>query len=227
MDCIDHVTPQQSSEHLAAAARTSKRCRMFRANAHKDGNARFPGVKPDRALVCGRVSLLGCDILKPKSKRRTRITGVEAMNALDILQIEHACTKLAIRYANCLDTFDDDGVIGLFAPDGVWNHTSQGAMRGHDVIRAYLATRDQNTLVRHVMSNFEVDVISPTQAKGRSYWTAFLATDYVPGKISPVDAPFSIGEYADEYVCIDGRWHFATRTMNHLFGKLPSWWKAK
>lgn len=149
------------------------------------------------------------------------------MNALDIMLIEHACAKLSVRYANCLDTFDDEGVVGLFAPDGVWNHPSQGAMRGHDVIRKFLNGRPRTTLVRHVATNNEVDVISATAARGRSYWTAFLAADHQPGKIAEVSAPFSIGEYADEYVCIDGRWCIASRTMNHLFGKLPSWWKQK
>lgn len=149
------------------------------------------------------------------------------MNALDIVQIEHACAKLSVRYANCLDTFDDEGVVGLFAPDGVWNHPSEGAMRGHDVILAFLQSRPRTTLVRHVASNNEVDVISATAAKGRSYWTAFLAADYQPGHIAAVAAPFSIGEYTDEYVCIDGRWHIASRSMKPLFGQMPEWWKPK
>ena len=149
------------------------------------------------------------------------------MNPLDVLLIEHACAKLTVRYANCLDTFDDEGVVGLFAPDGVWHHTSQGAMRGHDVIRAFLATRPRTTLVRHVATNSEVTVIDEASARGRSYWTAFLAADYQPGQLAPIGPPFSIGEFADEYVCLDGRWVIASRTMKHLFGQSPSWWQNK
>ena len=149
------------------------------------------------------------------------------MNPVDIMLAEHACAKLSVCYANGLDSFDDEAVVGLFAPDGVWNHTSQGPLRGHDVIRAFLATRPRTTLVRHVATNNEVTVIDEVTARGRSYWTAFLATDYQPGQLAPVGPPFSIGEYADEYVCIDGRWHIATRTMNHLYGQAPSGWQQK
>jgi len=149
------------------------------------------------------------------------------MNALEIVQIEHACAKLSVRYANCLDTFDDEGVVGLFAPDGVWNHPGEGAMRGHDVIRAFLHSRPRTTLLRHVVSNNEVDVIGATAAKGRSYWTAFLAADHQPGQIAPLGTPFSVGEYADEYALIDGRWHIAVRSMKQLFGQVPEWWKTQ
>lgn len=139
------------------------------------------------------------------------------MTAGETLQIEHACAKLAIRYANCLDHFDDDGVLGLFAPDAVWNHSTQGALRGHDAMRAFLLTRDRGSLVRHVASNFEVEVLGPTSAKGRSYWTAFLAPNHPPGAMAIGTTPYSIGEYADEYVYLDGRWYFSVRTMTHLF----------
>ena len=139
------------------------------------------------------------------------------MNATDITNIEQACAKLSILYANCLDTFEHDTVLGLFAPDGVWNHMTKGPLRGQDAIREFLAGRNRQLLLRHVASNSEVNVISATKATGRSYWTAYVATPGEGGKLPTIAGPHSIGAYDDEYVCIDGRWLFATRTMNLLF----------
>ena len=139
------------------------------------------------------------------------------MNATEIAQIEQECNKLSILYANCLDTFEHDKVLELFAADGVWNHMTKGPLRGHDEIRSFLAGRNRELLLRHIASNGEVNVVSATRATGRSYWTAFIATPSKAGGLPTVGAPASIGAYDDEYVCIDGRWLFATRTMHPVF----------
>ncbi len=139
------------------------------------------------------------------------------MNALDILQIEHACAKLSTLYANCLDTFEDETTLSLFAPDGVWNHMSKGPLVGRGVIGEFLASRDRASLLRHIVSNCEVTVISETRATGRSYWTAYIPTAGEAGELPTVSAPASVGAYDDEYVFVDGAWRFATRTMKPLF----------
>lgn len=139
------------------------------------------------------------------------------MNALDIMHAEHACAKLSTRYANCLDKFEDEAVLELFAPDGVWVHMVKGPLRGREVIGEFLKSRDRALLLRHIASNAEVEVLSPTKATGRSYWTAYIATPGEADQLPTISAPASIGAYTDEYVCIDGQWYFATRTMHPLF----------
>lgn len=139
------------------------------------------------------------------------------MSPADILLAEHACAKLAIRYANCLDHYEDDAIANLFAPDGVWEHFTAGPLLGREAIRAFCNGRDRRQLMRHIATNFETEILSPTQARGRSYWTAFRLGTHTPGEPGLGTEPFSVGQYADEFVCIDGQWYFSMRKMQVVF----------
>lgn len=139
------------------------------------------------------------------------------MDPLSALLIEAECSRLTIRYGHCIDAYDDEGVVALFAEDAVWNHATHGPLRGHAEIRRFLAGRDRSTLMRHVMSNFEIEILDASRARGLSYWTGYVAHNHTPGTEASARPPFSVGEYRDDYVLVDGRWRIASRTMRHVF----------
>jgi hypothetical protein len=117
---------------------------------------------------------------------------------MNALLVEAACRRLAVAYGRCIDIYDDEGVIALFTSEGVWNRPGQQPLRGRAAIRRFLAGRDRSTLMRHVMSNFQVDVIGASHARGLSYWTGYIALHHGSSAQATARGPFSVGEYHDE-----------------------------
>ena len=135
----------------------------------------------------------------------------------EFLLIEAACRRLTLVYARGIDLYDDDMVLAAFARDGIWNRPGNPPLRGHPEIAEFLKSRDRAILMRHVMSNFQLELLGASRAKGVSYWTAFVAENHVPGTTAKPSAPFSVGEYEDEYMREDGDWKIARRTMRYIF----------
>lgn len=134
-----------------------------------------------------------------------------------MLLVEAACRRLAVAYGRFIDLYDDEGVLGLFTPDAVWQRPGQPPLRGQGDIRRFLASRDRATLMRHVMSNFMIDVIDADHASGVSYWTGYVAADPAPRMTATARAPFSVGEYHDQYVRGPQGWRIASRTAHYVF----------
>jgi ketosteroid isomerase-like protein len=142
------------------------------------------------------------------------------VDELQRLLIEAACLRLVTHYCRSIDVHDHEGVLSVFAPDALWNHPEQGVLRGHEGIRGFLtspARRNNTALMRHVISNLQVEVIDADRAKGLCYWTAFLALDAGAAGTASARAPFSIGEYQDEFVRNGGEWRIAVRSMRNVF----------
>ena len=137
----------------------------------------------------------------------------------DRLLIEAACQRLTLRYGRCIDLNDDEGVLSVFDENAVWNRPGQPPLRGHSEIAEFLRTRDRTTLMRHVMSNFQLDIRDAAHASGVSYWTGYVAVDHAPGTVALPASPFSIGEYHDDFVLEQGRWRIVGRTMKYIFRK--------
>lgn len=136
------------------------------------------------------------------------------------VEIEAACSRLVTKYCRSIDMHDADGVLAVFAPDGVWNHPEQGALRGHAAMRAFLtspARSNGKALMRHIVSNLQVDIVDDRHANGVCYWTAFLALHVGPEGVASARQPFSIGEYHDEFAFDGKEWRIAVRTMRNVF----------
>lgn len=133
------------------------------------------------------------------------------------LLIEAACRRLAVAYGRFIDLHDDEGVLGLFTADAVWRRPGQEPLCGHAQIQRFLAGRERSTLMRHVMSNFLIELVGADHARGVSYWTGYVATNHVPGTVATTRAPFSIGEYHDQYVRVPQGWRIASRTTQYVF----------
>lgn len=144
------------------------------------------------------------------------------LDASHICRIEAACTRLMAQYCLGLDTFDDDGILGLFVREGAWLRPGHlrphdPTIEGRDAIRHYLAGRERTLFMRHIVTNAVVDVIDAAHANGISYWTVYKAENHVAGTVAPLTGPFAIGEYRDEYRLEDGHWRIVSRTTSYAF----------
>lgn len=138
-------------------------------------------------------------------------------DALGRLLGEAACTRLVTRYCRHIDTYEDEAVVSLFTPDGVWERPGWPPLCGHDEIRRFLGGRDRTTLMRHVISNCLIDVIDASRARGVSYWTGYVAPSHTTPAPAAPRGPYSIGEYHDEFMFDGTQWRIARRTMRYVF----------
>ena len=82
----------------------------------------------------------------------------------EFLLIEAACRRLTLVYARGIDLYDDDMVLAAFARDGIWNRPGNPPLRGHPEIAEFLKSRDRAILMRHVMSNFQLELLGASRA---------------------------------------------------------------
>jgi uncharacterized protein (TIGR02246 family) len=102
-----------------------------------------------------------------------------------------------------------DAVVNLFTPDAVVEILGK-TYRGHDGIRNFFAAATASIssqgkavkYVRHSTTTLQIDLISPTAAKSRCYFSV------VDDK-----GMHTWGRYIDEYSSADGSWHFAKRQI--------------
>ncbi len=135
------------------------------------------------------------------------------------LVARESARDLVHRYAANVDSGRFDQVVELFAPDAVMDIEGR-LYEGQDEIRtifqgAYdgLQAAEPRWL-RHCISTHQIDVVSPTQAKGRVYYHVLMAHGLDHW-----------GRYVDDYGLVDGRWVF-TRRREIMDGTVEGGWGA-
>jgi 3-phenylpropionate/cinnamic acid dioxygenase small subunit len=126
-----------------------------------------------------------------------------------------AILDLLNRYAYTIDSGDLDGFAELFAhgawvmEGGVAEHGKEALLAGTANIRLY---PDGTPRTRHTTSNVELDIDEAAgTARGQCYVTVYQGTDEFP--LQPIFA----GHYFDDFVRIDGHWHFKQRLIRRQF----------
>jgi ketosteroid isomerase-like protein len=79
---------------------------------------------------------------------------------------------LTHRYGLALDTFDLDGIVGVFAPDATFDCTAFGLeiCEGEERIRAFFAHNQQVMANQiHMFSNHIIEFDGPDEAHGTNY----------------------------------------------------------
>ena len=125
---------------------------------------------------------------------------------------------LVARYNASGDSGRFDEMLALFAEDAVLE-LDEGTHRGRAAIRACFEGVAKRTggggrarFVRHFTATHQIDVLSPTEARGRCYYA--VLTD------RGLD---HWGRYVDAYVLQGGRWLFARRKVT-LDAAVPGGW---
>jgi hypothetical protein len=129
----------------------------------------------------------------------------------DRMLIEWECDRLVRRFAMLNDDRDHDGLAALFVEDARFSRplAPESWTTGREAIRALFRDRPPR-LARHIMTNTLVDVVSATEAKGRTYMTFVSTTDL--SKTPPVAEPVLMyGQFDDLFVLEEGEWRFKER----------------
>jgi len=135
------------------------------------------------------------------------------MTQTDITAIERACERLIKRFVWLNDSDDNDGLATLFTTDGSYARPMDPTrpIRGREAILGVLKGRPPRRS-RHLMSNILVDVLSPTEARGCSYFSFLSSTELGGTPPLAAEPKLFVGEYRDEFVRIDGEWKIRSRT---------------
>jgi hypothetical protein len=144
------------------------------------------------------------------------------MTDLDIIAIEHACTKLQTLYCIHADRCDVEAFTALFAEDGSVAVPEHPAFVGHAAIRASMqALAATGVTMRHVMSNSLINVQDEDHATGLCYLTAYGSTAAADANgWRPMEQPGTVGHYEDAFRRTPSGWRFASRVLTRVLRKM-------
>jgi uncharacterized protein (TIGR02246 family) len=132
----------------------------------------------------------------------TRLVRLEDVRAIE---------QLKYRYAGfCDDSYDPEGIAGLFVEDGRWVVDGEGAtLTGHDEIKAHFRTlRERITWAQHYVIAPRVEVAADGQtALGWFYLICFCTIERTDDPREK-DAVILTLNYTDQFVKRDGTWYF-------------------
>jgi hypothetical protein len=140
------------------------------------------------------------------------------MTPQDRTQIEAACIRLQQRYGTLADR-QDPKFRELFIEDAVIALPEYPPFTGLDKIMAGQAQwRESGVVMRHVCTNFTIEVVDAERATGICYLMVFhYEPPDAPSPELPPSLPVSIGEFHDEFVLQGGEWRFKSRTLKRIF----------
>lgn len=145
------------------------------------------------------------------------------MDDLSRLLIERECGRLPLLFAKYADSGDHAALARLFTEDCEFARPFQPdhPFRGRDRVEAIFRDRPP-ILVRHIVSNVLVDVVSETEARGTSY-LAMLSSH--ASTVPPQEAGgLYVGGFEDHYVKTAQGWLFKSRygrVVLHHGGPMP------
>lgn len=141
---------------------------------------------------------------------------VPVVTELERLQIEHACQRLSIAFANYVDANRGEELVALFANGGTFERAGT-ALTAPDQLRDFLAQRPTTRTTRHVCTNILIEVVDDANATGITYFTLFDHNGAPQDPPLPMNLPAAMGEYQDRYVRTDDGWRIAQRTVHAVY----------
>lgn len=146
------------------------------------------------------------------------------MDDLARLLIERECGRLPLLFAKYADNGDHAALADLFTQDCSFARPFQPDYPFHGRDRVQAIFRDRPPiLVRHIVTNVLVDVVSETEARGTNY-LAMLSNHNSTEPPQEAGALY-VGEFEDSYVRTADGWKFASRQGRvslHLGGSMPN-----
>ena len=139
-----------------------------------------------------------------------------ALDRDQVRAIEWDCSQTVIRMGYLLDTGDFEGFASYFTADGFWLKRGR-PLKGRKAIAEDCASRSPTLKIRHVFTNFIVDVLDESHAHCTCYMSGRRAD---PGQEADGVLPamdFALWVYHDELVCEAGVWRVAKRNQERVF----------
>jgi ketosteroid isomerase-like protein len=127
---------------------------------------------------------------------------------------EQACWRLVLESVRCNDARDWEGLVALYADDGVVERPSGERVVGHDAILASYSAGAPDRRTRHVCSNWTFALDDPTHARGRTSVVVYawdVSTERDPRLGYRLDDRVLIGDFEDRFVLTDDGWRIAER----------------
>lgn len=140
------------------------------------------------------------------------------MTLEDEARIEAACIRLQQRYGTLADR-QDPKFRELFTTDACITLPEYPPFAGIETIMGGQAQwRASGTVMRHVCTNFTIEVIDADNATGLCYLMVFnRAATPEPPAAPPQSLPVSVGEFHDTFVRQDGKWLIKSRVLHRIF----------
>lgn len=146
------------------------------------------------------------------------------MNDKKRLRIEAEVGKLPLLFAKYADNGDHEALADLFTEDCQMSRPFQPDHPYHGRERVQAIFRDRKPiLVRHIVTNVLVEVISEHEARGTNYLTMLSSHEGVEPP-QPSGAIY-VGGFDDHYVKTEGKWRFMSRhgrVVLHSGGPMPT-----
>jgi uncharacterized protein (TIGR02246 family) len=133
-------------------------------------------------------------------------------------QIEQDCRDLVAAVTQLGDHRDAAGAAALFAEDGSWLRGGQ-PYQGRTRIAESYERAPVTQVTRHMSANCVVRVRDADHADAVTYYVAYHHDPGVPAPSFPLplDPPFSLGEWHDQFVRTAEGWRIARRETRRLF----------
>lgn len=139
------------------------------------------------------------------------------MDALARLQIEHECARLIKVYCNAIDRHDVEGVVAVFAKDGVWQRPGNPPLTGHDDIRTFVEHHGVGAVSAHYVTNIVVDVESESRASSNAYALVFRGAGTLGAGPLPMALPQLVVHYQHQFIRESGKWLMKRKETRWLF----------
>ena len=132
-----------------------------------------------------------------------RVRAVEDVNEIRLLKAQYA--------AYCDDNYNPDKIAELFVEDATWESGALGRFEGREAIREFFRGASKIfTFAIHYGLNPQIEVDGDT-AKAR--WYLFMPCTVADGN----KAMWRAGIDDEEYVRLNGKWMFKSKTSTGIF----------
>jgi lactoylglutathione lyase len=162
------------------------------------------------------------ELLESPRPAESAAAAAPALTALQRLEVEQACARLALDYSFLADGARMDEWSQLFADDGEMHLFGQ-VHKGPAAIRAAVGAGAQpGAVTAHAVTNHRIDVLGPDEAEGAAYVIVFAGQkkDGAP-PAAPRISPMIVGVYHDRYRRTEKGWKFARRAFEPTFTTAP------
>lgn len=137
------------------------------------------------------------------------------MDDIEKLIIKDECRELSLRYGRYQDEKRYEDLPQLMTEDGTYTRLDE-ELSIFDFIE-WVETMPPNK-TRHFVTDIDFSNVAETSAMGVSYYSLYL----YPGRKEtpyPLDGPFVIGEYHEEFAKTDKGWRIKSRVAKIIFKK--------
>ncbi len=132
-------------------------------------------------------------------------------------EIERSCNRLVTAYARATDLGDGPAAAALFTEDGQLDMPGGRSFHGRAQIAARIAEQPRQQVSRHVIANIVIEPQAADRAAGSLYVTMYRGQRPESGGPVPLDGPYLVGEYEDEYRRTAEGWRIARRRLTTIF----------